>query len=287
MMIEINVRKKLGGVDLEFNGAIRDGEFAAIFGASGAGKTTLLRMIAGLATPDSGRIVADKEVWFDNARGVNLPPQKRKTGFVFQDYALFPNMTALQNVAFALKRRDKNEAARLLELCQLTALANRRVSELSGGQKQRVALARALAAKPKILLLDEPLSALDVALRLELQSELLAIQRERQIAALLVSHDISEVFKLSTRAFVLERGKVARDGAPAEVFASGGVSNKFKIAGEVLAIEQSGVVVILTLLAGGDIIKVAASRAEASDLKVGDHAMIASKAFNPIVMKMN
>jgi molybdate transport system ATP-binding protein len=155
-------------VDLE----IANNELLCLFGHSGAGKTTLLRILAGLFTPDRGFISFNGEVWYDSVKKINLPPQKRNVGFMFQDYALFPNMTVRRNIEFAQKIRNAEEVDSLLSHFGLEALQKQYPAKLSGGQKQRVALARALAAKPNLLLLDEPLSALDYEMRLNLQDEI-------------------------------------------------------------------------------------------------------------------
>ena len=165
-MISINITKKLdtaeGSLDAEFKLDIYEGEFLTLFGASGAGKTTLMRMISGLEKPQSGTIKVNGEVWFDSQKKIDLPPQKRKVGFVFQDYALFPTMSVKENLLFAVENEDQKKGVdMLIEMIELTSLSNRLPNSLSGGQKQRVALARALVRQPKILLLDEPLSALD------------------------------------------------------------------------------------------------------------------------------
>ncbi|MDR0746449.1 MAG: ATP-binding cassette domain-containing protein [Helicobacteraceae bacterium] len=290
-MIEIDVKKRLksadGEIEFTFKSAIGEGEFVTIFGASGAGKTTLLRMIAGLTAPESGSITVGGEIWFDSAKKINLTPQKRRVGFVFQDYALFPNMSVRKNIEFALSKDDRASADRLIELCGLNNLECQKPSQLSGGQRQRVAFARALAPQPKILLLDEPLSALDNAMRRELQDELLALQKTLHPAVLLVSHDLNEVFRLSSRTFVIENGQIAKSGAPSEVFSGANISNKFRVIGDVLSIEESGVVYILSVLVGGDIVKVAATQTEIDDLAIGDRVLIASKAFNPLIIKMS
>ena len=289
-MITISVKKRLfsanGEIDFIFEGSIGAKEFVTIFGASGAGKTTLLRMIAGLTDPDDGVIIVDDQIWFDKRKKINIKTEKRGVGFVFQDYALFPNMSVKKNIEFALKKEDKYRAERLIELCKLTELIDQKPPQLSGGQKQRVALARSLVTNPKILLLDEPLSALDYAMRKELQDELSNIQKQLGITTFLVSHDLSEVFSLSSKTFVLENGKVIKHGTPIELFAQHSLSNKFKLTGEILHIEAASVVFILTVLAGSDVIKVIATASEAADLAVGDRVLIASKAFNPIVLKL-
>jgi len=217
-LIRVRVRKRLFGVDgpfeLDVDFCIEDREFLVIFGPSGCGKTTLLRIIAGLEKADSGYIEVDGTIWLDTEKGINLPPQKRRVGFVFQDYALFPNMTVLQNVLYAMRKKDKKRALELLEMADLISLKDRKPSHLSGGQKQRVALIRALAMEPKILLLDEPLSALDPDLRKELQLELKNFQQRAFIPALMVSHDQEETLRLADKVIRINRGKIVASGSP-------------------------------------------------------------------------
>ena len=154
-MIRIDIEKKLisqsGEIVLNVSTQIKEKEFITVFGESGAGKTTFLRIIAGLTVPDRGYIEVNGKVWFDSKRGINLPPQKRKIGFVFQDYALFPNMTVEENILFAMEKRDTAFLEELIEIVNLKKLRNRKPDTLSGGQKQRVALSRAIARKPEIL----------------------------------------------------------------------------------------------------------------------------------------
>ncbi len=179
---------------LEVEHELADGAFLGVCGSSGCGKSTLLRCLAGLEKPDEGFIADGGETWFDRRRNIFLPPQKRCVGFVFQDYALFPNLTVLGNVLYAARSREK--AMELLSLARLLDQADYFPHELSGGQKQRTALARALAREPDLLLLDEPLSALDEDLRCELGEEIRRIQKETGIAAVLVSHSASELERL-------------------------------------------------------------------------------------------
>lgn len=197
---------------------IRDNEFFTLLGPSGCGKTTLLRIIAGFETPTAGLVfLFGQEI-------ENLPPNKRPVNTVFQQYALFPHMTVAQNVAFALHRlkRPKDETARrveeILELVQLSALADRRPSQLSGGQQQRVALARALAPAPKVLLLDEPLSALDLKLRQAMRVELKRIQETTGITFIFVTHDQDEALTMSDRIAVMSAGKVQQIGTAREIY---------------------------------------------------------------------
>jgi ABC-type Fe3+/spermidine/putrescine transport system ATPase subunit len=214
------VRKRYGkvvavdGVSL----ALREGEFFTLLGPSGCGKTTTLRLVAGFEEPEAGEVLI-------GGKQVNrLPPERRPIGMVFQNYALFPNMTVFGNVAFPLRlRRLPEEEVRrrvgeLLELVHLAGLEGRYPRELSGGQQQRVALARALAREPKVLLLDEPLSALDAKIREELRSELKRLQWETGLTALYVTHDQEEALALSDRLAVMREGRVEQLGTPREVY---------------------------------------------------------------------
>lgn len=290
-MIFINITKHLHGsegpIDASFELNIGDGEFFTLFGPSGAGKTTLLRMIAGLEQPDSGTITVDEEVWFDSAKKINLPPQKRSIGFVFQDYALFPTMSVRENLLFAASSQiSKTFIDELLELTELTNLSDRRPDTLSGGQKQRVALARALVRKPKVLLLDEPLSALDSAMRIKLQDEFALIHTRLRVTTLLVSHDIAETVKLSDRLAQIEFGKILRVAKPLEFFSSHTLSGKLNLVGEVLSIQYDSPIYVITLLVGQSIVKTVVTEHESHSLKIGKKAIISSKAFNPILMPM-
>lgn len=289
-MIEIKLQKRLrsseGEINLEVDKQIESGEFVTLFGKSGAGKTTILRILAGLLEPDSGKIVIEGECWLDTQARFSLSPQKRRVGFVFQNYALFPHMSVERNLLYALEnKRDRHRVEEILEVMELGNLRQELPETLSGGQKQRVALARALVREPKLLLLDEPLSALDHSMRLKLQEELLRIQRHFGVTTLLVSHDLGEVFRLSTRVLEIVRGSIVRDGAPSEVFGGKQLSGKFRFSGEVLGIEKSDILYTLTILVGNEMVKVAVSEEEASELSDGCSVVIASKAFNPLVIK--
>ncbi|RXJ84772.1 ABC transporter ATP-binding protein [Arcobacter cloacae] len=290
-MIEIDIIKPLytadGIIDLKVNKQINKGDFLTLFGKSGSGKTTLLRILAGLETPKSGKIVVDKEIWFDSSKKINLPPQKRNVGFVFQDYALFPNMSVRKNLEFALKKKNEiKKVDEILKIMEIENLSNMKPELLSGGQKQRVALARTLMTNPKMLLLDEPLSALDTTMRLKLQDELSLIHQKFNITSILVSHDISEVFKLSNRVFKINLGEIQQDGTPNEVFSNQNISGKFKIIGEVLSIKKSDILYIVEVLTNNEIVKVTTVEDEIKDLKIGDKLLLSSKAFNPILMKI-
>jgi len=215
-----NIKKSFGNTaavrDLSFE--IRDGEFFSILGPSGCGKTTTLRMLAGFETPEAGRI------FFDQDEVTSLPPEQRDTGMVFQNYALFPHLTVFENVAFGLRARQKpqneinDRVAAALDLVEMRALQNRRVTQLSGGQQQRVALARAIAVQPKILLLDEPLSNLDAQLRRTTRTELKRLQRRLGITTIYVTHDQDEALALSDRLLIMHHGAAQQIGAPEEVY---------------------------------------------------------------------
>lgn len=290
-MIEIDIIKPLytadGIINLKVNKKINKGDFLTLFGNSGSGKTTLLRILAGLETPKSGKIVVDKEIWFDSSKKINLAPQKRDVGFVFQDYALFPNMSVKKNLEFALKNKNEiKKVDEILEIMEIKNLSNMKPELLSGGQKQRVALARTLMTNPKILLLDEPLSALDTTMRLKLQDELSLIHQKFNITYILVSHDISEVFKLSNRVFKINLGEIEEDGTPNELFSNQKISSKFKIVGEILSIKKSDILYIIEILSNNEVVKATAVEDEIKDLKIGDKILLSSKAFNPIVNKI-
>ena len=290
-MIFINIKKNLhtaeGDVEASFELEIDDGEFLTLFGPSGAGKTTLLRMISGLEKPDSGIIRVDTTIWFDSTQKINLSPQKRSIGFVFQDYALFPTMSVRENLLFAASEQtEKSFINELLELTELSNLAHRFPGTLSGGQKQRVALVRALVRQPKILLLDEPLSALDSSMRLKLQDELALIHTRLNITTLLVSHDIAETVKLSSRMAQIESGTIVHIAKPLEFFSSNTLSGKLNLIGDVLAIQYDAPIYVVTLLVGQSVVKTVVSKQEAQGLKVGEKAIISSKAFNPILMPL-
>lgn len=290
-MIHINITKLLhtsdGTIDLRINKEIQNGDFLTLFGKSGSGKTTLLRIIAGLETPQSGTIIVDGQIWFDSDKKINLPPQKRNVGFVFQDYALFPNMTVRQNIEFALHNKKENKKVdEILQIMEIENLSSVKPEHLSGGQKQRVAVARTLMTNPKILLLDEPLSALDAAMRMKLQDELHSIHKRFGLTSILVSHDMSEVFRLSNRVLKLSLGHITDDGTPSEVFVNQNMSGKFKMAGEVLSIKKSDILYIVEVLAYNEIVKVTAVKSDIENLKIGDKVLLSSKAFNPIVTKM-
>lgn len=223
MSLEVTIAKRFEGFTLHADFAAGN-TAAAILGASGCGKSMTLRCIAGVVKPDSGRIVLDGRVLFDSEKGIDLPPQQRNVGLLFQNYALFPNMTVEQNIFCALKK-EKDPAARkaacgsALRAMRLEELAHRLPSELSGGQQQRAALARILAGRPRILMLDEPFSALDSYLREEVEGEVGSLLSNFDGTALLVTHDRDEAYRLCREMIVMDSGEVLRAGTTKEVFA--------------------------------------------------------------------
>lgn len=286
-MIVVKVKKQLisynGVFTLSADFKVEKGEFLTIFGKSGSGKTTILRMIAGLEKPDEGYIEFDGKVYFDSSKGINLPPQKRNVGFVFQNYALFPNMTVFENLAFAVDKKEKDKVEEILKVVELYNLKDRYPSSLSGGQQQRVALARAIVKNPDILLLDEPLSALDYSIRSKLQDELKKLHKMFNLTTILVSHDKPEVFKLSDRVIYLEDGKIKKVGTPREVFIKKNISGKFSFYGTVLDIRKLDILNIITVDINGNLVEVATTE----NFNIGDEILIGSKAFSPIIKKIS
>ena len=290
-MIRLELHKVLrsasGPMNLEIGLEFAAGSFVTLYGKSGAGKTSVLRMMAGLFTPDNGHIEVNGATWLDTGSGLDLPPQQRNVGFVFQDYALFPNMTVKENLVFAQdKGQDQKIVHDLIELIELGGLQHRRPATLSGGQQQRVALARALVRTPDILMLDEPLSALDNEMRAKLQHYVLEVHREYGLTTLLISHDISEILKMSDLMLVMDQGKITRQGTPSEVLTHRDVSGKFQFTGEVIGMDKQDFIYIISILIGKDLVKVVADESEAGTLNLGDKVLVASKAFNPIIKKI-
>jgi molybdate transport system ATP-binding protein len=211
--LELEAALPLREFTLEVSLAVAPGERLALLGRSGAGKTSVLRVIAGLLSPPSGRVSLGEETWLDTAAGVDIPPERRRCGLLFQDYALFPCMKAWRNVAYALPAPAGERRRRALKLLERFGIGRRLAdalpAELSGGERQRVALARTLAAEPRVLLLDEPLSALDPATRASARRELDALLNALEIPVAIVTHSPEEAEQLADRTAVIERGRIA------------------------------------------------------------------------------
>ncbi len=279
-MIKIDISKKLHGssgeMDLNVNVEIQENSFVALSGESGSGKTTLLRILAGLEEAE-GTIEVDGEIWQDAKRRV--PTQKRGIGFVFQDYALFPNMSVEQNLLFV--KSDKELCNQLLEMSELSELRERMPNTLSGGQKQRVSLCRAMMNRPKLLLMDEPLSALDPSMRSKLQHEILALHKKFGTTTIMVSHDPSEIYRLSERVIKLHQGKITQDGKPKDILLKTSGSKKFSFEGEILEIVKVDVIYIAIVSIGQQLVEVVISSNEAQSLEIGAVVSVSTKAFAP------
>lgn len=281
-MIKIDINKKLHGTNKEMTLDIKleidEGDFVALSGVSGSGKTTLLRVLAGLEKAE-GSLYVNNEVWMDEK--TLLPVQKRKIGFVFQDYALFPNMSVKQNLLFV--NRDKTLANHLLKITELQELKDRLPNKLSGGQQQRVSLCRAMMNRPKLLLMDEPLSALDPSMRKKLQNEILTIHHEFKTTTILVSHDPSEIYRLANRVIVLNNGKIKNDATSKEVLLKTSGSQKFSFSGELLDIVKVDVIYIAIVAIGQQLCEVVITANEAKNLKIGQNVDVSTKAFAPMI----
>lgn len=283
-MIRIAVEKQLhtasGEWPMQVELQVEGKSFLGITGPSGSGKTTLLRMIAGLVCPDHGRIEVGGNVWLDTARGVNVPPQQRGIGMVFQDYALFPNMNVRQNLEYALaKGEGKRAVEELIQIMALEALVARYPRQLSGGQQQRVALARALVRRPKLLLLDEPLSALDPRMRRYLQDYIRRVHETYELTTLIVSHDYREVYKLTQRVIGLEDGKIVQPDWPDAVAGANSEGGRFRLSGEMLSLEESGGGYLIEVAIGKNIVRVPAASSALDGLQPGDAVEVDIKAY--------
>ncbi len=282
-MLKLQIEKRLHGaggqMDLRVDLDIREGAFVAVAGESGSGKTTLLRILAGLEKAE-GYIGIAGETWLDGR--YSMPVQRRKIGFVFQDYALFENMTVEENLLFV--ENDRTLSSKLLEMTELDSLKGRMPGTLSGGQKQRVALCRAMMKKPALLLMDEPLSALDPAMRQKLQQEIASLHRTFGTTTLMVSHDPSEIYRLADRVVILERGEVVADGSPKEVLLKTQGSQKFSFEGELLDITKVDVIYVAVVSIGQQLVEVVVSSQEAEHLTIGQKVTVSTKAFAPMIV---
>ena len=221
MGLSVKLLKKVKGFTLDVEWKIGN-ELAILFGYSGSGKSLTLQCIAGLMQPDEGFIRSNGDLFFDNALEINVPPQKRSFGYVFQDRVLFPHMTVKGNIAYGLKGLRSSEindkVDEMMNLFHLRGLEDKVPSEISGGQKQRVALARALIRRPKALLLDEPFSALDSTIRLEMRRLLKDIRNDFDIPVVLVTHDVIEAYTMADRIIIYSEGRAIKTGSPSEIF---------------------------------------------------------------------
>jgi len=283
-MIEFSLQKTRHGANgqlrLDVAATLAAGSFTVLSGASGAGKTTLLRLLAGLEAADGGWLRVNGADWLRG--GHSLPVQQRRIGMVFQDYALFPHLSVADNIAFGAARGERALVQELLELCGLAALARQHPAQLSGGQKQRVALARALAMRPTLLLLDEPLSALDHGLRRELQRMLRDMHQRFALTTVMVSHDLGEIFAVADQVLQLEHGRISAQGTPAQVFLqTPRDSSRVALHGEVLACQPADVMWRVTVLVAGELVEVLLSAQDAATLSAGQRIRLSAGALQP------
>ncbi len=288
-MLKFSINKKLhsasGKMNLQIDLSLEKGSFTTLYGKSGSGKTSTLRILAGLLKPDEGQIELNGNVWLDTKNKINRPPQKRKVGLVFQDYSLFPNMTVEGNLMFALdKNQDRKPVDELIEMMELGAMRARKPTTLSGGQQQRVALARALVQKPDLLLLDEPLSALDNEMRWKLQEFILRVHQEYQLTTLLVSHDIPEIMKLSDKVVVIENGEKIKEGNPFDLLAQNNGSD-IQLTGQLLSKTKKDTFVETLIQIGNNTIPFSFNEREVEQLKVGDNIKISLHAHTSRIQK--
>jgi len=284
VVLEFDLTKKFGkgetAFTLDVKAALPIGKIIGIFGPSGAGKSSLLRLLSGLEKPNSGLIKIKNEVWSDTANRIFLPPQKRSVGYLFQNYSLFPNMTVAENLAFATEKNiDPVQLEELLVATQLTDKKNQYPNSLSGGEQQRAALARALVRRPSLLLLDEPLAALDQTIRTSLQNYILALHEQFQPTTLLVSHDRQELATLCDLVVEIEAGKIVQTGTPDLLFGDTQTIDLTSGSFRVLTLTRNENKLIVELLVGQQKIKLALNNASWPQLKSGDQIQLTGAAF--------
>lgn len=289
-MIDISLEKDIptatGNKKIQVELQLEKGKSACLYGASGTGKTTIFRILAGLEPAEAGHITINGTTWYNSAKKIQLKPQERNIGFMFQDYALFPHMTVQENLNYALKKgRNRQIIEELLEIIELKNFKDRKPNTLSGGQQQRVALARSLVNKPELLLLDEPLAALDKGMRIKLQDYIINLQQNFGFSLLLITHNLGEIIKLTSQLYTLEE-QFRGPFDPVTHFTGGTVSGKFQIEAELIEIRKEDILVLLSLLSGNKIIKVVIPPDEAKHLQIGDQLLVASKGFNPLIYKI-
>ena len=274
--MKIKITKPLygssGKMTLDIDIEVEEGNFIAIAGESGAGKSTLLRVLAGLEEA-TGEIEISNRVWL--SRDMVLATQKRNIGFVFQDYALFENMTIEDNLLFVTK--DRELADHLLSITKLQELKDRFPNSLSGGQKQRVALCRALMNRPKLLLMDEPLSALDPTMRKKLQNEIAILHKEFKTTTIMVSHDPSEIYHLASRVIVLKNGKIVDDGTPKDILLKKEKTKNLSFEGEVLDIIKTDNKNIAIIAIGQQLIETVIDQYRIKNINIGDIVTVEAK----------
>ena len=278
-MIELAIKKKLqtsvGPMMLDVAFSLNKGKVLALHGPSGVGKTSLLRMIAGLMKLDHGFIKVHDQIWSDTNQKIFIPPQQRSVGLLFQEYALFPNMTVLENLQYALQSKEDNYLIQeIMEVVELEGLQNKKPEDLSGGQKQRVALGRALVAKPNLLLLDEPLSALDDQMREKLQIFLKIIHERYHLTTIVVTHNKAEILKLADEVMKIENGKILFKGLPRDMFRWTAAQLPFVLKVDIIKIVVAHDYAQIELLVGENVTTISIPYEKAKFFKVGDKALL-------------
>ncbi|NQD36708.1 ABC transporter ATP-binding protein [Permianibacter sp. IMCC34836] len=277
-MLRVQLEKRIGPREqqrsLSVAFELAAGDVLALSGPSGVGKTTLLRLLAGLEQPDRGLIHFADQCWLDTPHQRRVNTVHRRIGFVFQDYALFPHMTVSEQLRFAQRQPDLKRTQEWLDRLELGAHRDQLPRQLSGGQRQRLALARALIGEPQLLLLDEPLSALDADLRQDLQQMLARIFREQKITTVLVSHDPGEIFQLAQRLLLLSETAASQLGTPTELLLGALTPGRCTLHATVLALQASDVMVTAVLGIGADRITTLITPAEAAALRIGQTVQV-------------
>lgn len=284
LKIDISTEMDGGTRNLQVQMEVQPGSFTAITGPSGAGKTTLLRILAGLQSAEKGRISWKGNLWQSENQFVK--PQKRSVGLVFQDYALFPHLNVRKNVAFGAASGEDKWVQELIEMAGLAEFSNRKPAQLSGGQQQRVALARALAARPEVLLLDEPLAAVDAEMRDQLQDFLRKIVETTATTVLMVTHDLAQIFRLADFRLHISPDGTSWLASPETFLEDASVSHKLRLTAEIVSIKQADVLYVVTLIAGNNVLRIVADEEEIAGLKPGDKVLLADKAWNPSLIRL-
>ncbi|KPC53077.1 ATP-binding cassette domain-containing protein [Amantichitinum ursilacus] len=267
MSLQLQFSRQIAGRNVTVDCDIPRGDCLALYGPSGVGKTTLLRTLAGFDRIDHGRIAFGAQTWDDGQR--YTPVERRRVGYVFQDFALFPNMTAARQLAYAQPRQPTQSVEHWLQLTGLAAHGQGYPQQLSGGQRQRLALARALASEPDLLLLDEPLSALDASLREQLQESLAGLLAQTRLTTVLVSHDLGEVFRLAQHVLKLDGDGATQYGTPQQVLLQRGQYGRYQLTGRVLLLAPAEVQCRVVVAIGQETVTTLISHTEAAGLHVG------------------
>ena len=272
-MMEVKLHKRFSkdveAFQLDVDFQLEEKQCLNLYGPSGAGKTSILRLLAGFIKADKGKISFGGSTWHDPSRGLNLKPGKRGVAMVFQDYALFPNMTALQNMRYAMKApSDETYLEELLEVMELGSFLDQKAPSLSGGQQQRVALARALLSRPQVLLLDEALSALDYERRRNLQGLLKEIIKREGLTCVMASHDLEEIHALADQVLILDKGRQQAMGKASELFAPAQSTDHITLRARILDIQQKQGKSLLRLLLKGEVYSL--ELPDAGKYKVGE-----------------